>query len=245
MSDFLKAIKQTCELQDKANQVMAGGDWTNLNIDWVSCACAELGESYTWSGYKHWKRQEVNLHQLGIEVIDTYHFMLSMAIEKGVCAESIFKAAFNEVSVKSRETMRALCAENLTKGESGVAVLKTRIKSSIKASLAWALSCDNNPKLLENTAQELMLLASVVGFSDEQFLSNYLVKNCINIYRQKLGDREGKYPRMWIFRGETIEDNQVAEILTKENPALAMDVVALEAALNDALRQFHPQSAAA
>jgi len=77
------------QLQNQLNDATNGEDWTNgmtkngKSINWRRCIymeCAEMVDSFSW---KHWKAIDAepdwDNHQ--IEVVDVWHFIMSLAIE--------------------------------------------------------------------------------------------------------------------------------------------------------------------
>ena len=78
------------QLQNQLNDATNGEDWTKgvtkngKTINWERCIymeCAEMVDSFGW---KHWKSIDIEPdwqnHQ--IEVIDVWHFIMSLAIEE-------------------------------------------------------------------------------------------------------------------------------------------------------------------
>ncbi|NOR58618.1 MAG: dUTPase, partial [Sulfurimonas sp.] len=77
------------QLQAQLNDATNGEGWTKgvtkngKDINWKRCIymeCAEMVDSFSW---KHWKsiNQEPDWDNLQIEVVDVWHFMMSLAIE--------------------------------------------------------------------------------------------------------------------------------------------------------------------
>ena len=77
------------QLQNQLNDATNGEDWTkgitknNRVIHWKRCIymeCAEMIDSFSW---KHWKSldQGADWDNLQIEVVDVWHFIISLAIE--------------------------------------------------------------------------------------------------------------------------------------------------------------------
>ena len=77
------------QLQNSLNDATNGDTWTegvtknHKTINWRRCIymeCAEMIDSFSW---KHWKNidKDPDWDNLQIEVIDVWHFILSLAIE--------------------------------------------------------------------------------------------------------------------------------------------------------------------
>lgn len=230
-----KAIEQTMKLQDTANKVMAGEDWTKKGIDWTSCSLAELGEAMGWTGYKHWKKTEPNFFQAFIEVIDSYHFMLSLAIERGTSPNTlaVSAATFSNIFADKAEYFRNCSDLNEQKK-----IAKFGLKELTKC----CLDAEDSTPALWLTAQAHLKAAAHLGFDAQDFFKIYVSKNTVNLFRQANGDREGNYPRIWNFEGEQIEDNQVVEILVKRDPELGYDADRLTQTLQGLLDEMRQTS---
>lgn len=235
MFNLENAVAQTMSLQDKANQVMAGGDWTKNGIDWVSCAVVELGESFPWSAYKHWKKMEHNFFQAFVEIVDSYHFMLSLAIERGITAQALSEHAKKALMLVELQASKFNESTDLDEQ-------KRMAKTGLKQLMAHCLQAEFDNEILAKTVAAHLIAASQMGFNEEDFIRAYVPKNCLNLFRQHNGDRAGQYPRMWHFEGQEIEDNQVVETLVKRNPDLAYDSVALASELQSILDGIRAQS---
>ena len=77
------------QLQASLNEATNGEKWTegitknDKIINWKRCIymeCAEMIDSFSW---KHWKNieKEPDWDNLQIEVVDVWHFIMSLAIE--------------------------------------------------------------------------------------------------------------------------------------------------------------------
>ena len=89
-------------------------DWQAQNFEWyraIWTECAELIEHY---GYKWWKKQEADMEQVRLEVIDIWHFGLSALFSEGKSIETIAQeieaelADFHASDLGVREATEAL-----------------------------------------------------------------------------------------------------------------------------------------
>lgn len=237
MSDLNKSVEQSIRLQDAANKVMAGEAWTSKGIDWVTCSLVEIGEAFGWLAYKHWKKGvEPNFHQAFIEIVDSYHFMLSLAIEMGVSAEDLSSHAAQYAQINNRLVDEFHAEQDIEKK-------KALGKFALKELAAHCLDTQRTPKEILYVVSAHLRAAASIGFGEGEFFAGYIPKNTLNLFRQKNGDRQGTYPRMWSFEGATVEDNQVVEFLVKKEPSLAFDSFALDAKLQSILDSMSPASA--
>lgn len=152
--------------------------WIEQNFEWYRAAWIECGELIEHYGYKWWKKQEADMEQVRLEVIDIWHFGLSALFVPGksidIIAEEIHAEleAFSPQGLGVREATEALAVHCLqTKGFS--------------PSLFW----------------ELMLAS---GLDFDSLYSAYVGKNVLNFFRQDNGYKEGTYIKDWSGR----EDNE-------------------------------------
>ena len=72
-------IKEMLNLQDKINKKVHA-DWKTQNFEWyraIWVECAELLDHYGW---KWWKKQIPNTGQIQLELVDIWHFGLSILL---------------------------------------------------------------------------------------------------------------------------------------------------------------------
>jgi hypothetical protein len=153
-------------------------NWVDQDFEWYRAAWIECGELIEHYGYKWWKKQEPDMEQVRLEVIDIWHFGLSALFQDGKDIEQIATEIDAELAVHKptgqgvREATEALALHALeTKGFS-----PTRF---------WDL-----------------MLASGLDF--DSLYTAYVGKNVLNFFRQDHGYKEGSYVKNWAGR----EDNE-------------------------------------
>lgn len=176
------------KLQDKLNMTV-NPDWLNAGYPWHRAIMVEAVEALDHYGWKWWKKQEPNLAQTRMELVDIWHFMLSMALEnaRGDCeraAETISGAFYdpNGRTDKSTLVLFDLLAGYAAEGKICV------------------------PAFV-HLMQELEL-------SWDQLYTIYVGKNVLNMFRQEHGYKDGTYQKMWGFS----EDNVHLEKLMANDP---------------------------
>jgi len=152
--------------------------WIDQGFEWYRAIWIECGELIEHYGYKWWKKQESDLPQVQLEIIDIWHFGLSALFRDGKSAEHIAAeietevAGFTAQGLGVREATEALALHSLqTKGFSPAHF--------------W----------------ELMLAA---GLNFDTLYSAYVGKNVLNFFRQDNGYKTGSYVKNWAGR----EDNE-------------------------------------
>jgi len=178
-----QALENMLVMQDRMNS-RVHENWQAQNFEWyraIWTECAELIEHY---GYKWWKKQEADMEQVRLEVIDIWHFGLSALFGNGKSIETIAGeieaelANFHASSLGVREATEALALH----------ALDTR---GFSPSRFWQL-----------------MQASGLDF--DALYGAYVGKNVLNFFRQDHGYKSGTYTKIWGGR----EDNEhLAEVV--------------------------------
>lgn len=152
--------------------------WVQQNFEWYRAIWIECGELMDHVGYKWWKKQDADMEQVRLEVIDIWHFGMSALFQEGLAIAQIASDIENELNhytptgLGVREATEALATHSL----------QTR---GFSPSRFW----------------ELMLAA---GLDFNALYSAYVGKNVLNFFRQDNGYKEGSYTKNWAGR----EDNE-------------------------------------
>lgn len=181
----LENYKKMVELQHSFNILVMGENYLDLNLNWNSAIIAESGEMLDSLGYKWWKYQEVDLDNAKVEAIDLLHFVISEYLQ------SSRSHSINNVS----EWLH-------NKFEYNDKLLSTTIFQDID-------------KLNFKQTDRLFTLRQIfmkLEMSNEDVYIAYIVKNCLNKFRQDNGYKEGTYQKIWVDK----EDNVVAYELANE-----------------------------
>jgi hypothetical protein len=179
-------------MQDRMN-TRVHEHWVEQHFEWYRAAWIECGELLDHYGYKWWKKQDADMEQVQLEIIDIWHFGLSALFGNGRTIEQIASeiesavTGFIPAGVGVREATEALALHCLqTKGFSPVRF--------------W----------------ELMLAA---GLDFDTLYSAYVGKNVLNFFRQDNGYKSGSYVKHWAGR----EDNEHLVELVAELDTSAED----------------------
>ncbi len=172
-----QALITMLSMQDRMN-TRIHENWIEQDFEWYRAIWIECGELIEHYGYKWWKKQEPDMEQVRLEVIDIWHFGLSALFRKDLPLDTL--AAQIEQDVASyqpdgagvREATEALALHSL----------QTRGFSPARF---WAL-----------------MQASGLDF--DALYSAYVGKNVLNFFRQDHGYQEGTYRKTWGGR----EDNE-------------------------------------
>ena len=77
-----QALINMLTLQNRMN-TRVHEDWIKQDFAWYRATWIECGELIEHYGYKWWKKQEADLEQVRLEVIDIWHFGMSALFHNG------------------------------------------------------------------------------------------------------------------------------------------------------------------
>lgn len=196
-----QALLNMLTLQDRMN-TKVHPDWVQQRFAWyraIWIECAELMEHY---GYKWWKKQQPDLEQVRLEVIDIWHFGLSALLGEGAPPAAI------------ADRIGAELAEYRYRGQD--------VRAATEALAAHALTTQGFSVPL------FWDLLHAAGLDFEQLHRSYVGKNVLNFFRQDHGYQQGTYRKQWAGR----EDNEhLVELLATLDGSRADLSDALYAAL--------------
>ena len=167
-----EALLTMLRMQDRMN-TRVHEDWINQNFAWhraIWVECAELVDHY---GYKWWKKQEHDIEQVQLEVVDIWHFGMSARFVDGQPLEEL--AA--ELAAEWPAEVTQLGVLEASEALAGVAALDKHFSV-----VAFANLC------------------AATGLSFETLFQQYLGKNVLNFFRQDHGYKDGTYRKQWAGR---------------------------------------------
>lgn len=217
------------ELQQQLNDSTNGKGWENgvtkhgKKINWRRCITMESAEMIDSFGWKHWKSiaQETDYANLQIEIVDVWHFVMSLVLEftHNTGAERIEELA--ERISKTPEYQKINNDAPLPFGSDDALMVK--IENVMRLSLIPV-----SPEMIGAMIEEFFELAHMGALNVTQLYRLYVGKNILNQFRQDHGYKEGHYIKMW----NGVEDNAVMKLSWENNPEMtpAELYVALKAA---------------
>jgi dimeric dUTPase (all-alpha-NTP-PPase superfamily) len=176
-------IATMLELQNSMN-AKVHSDWRAQNFEWyraIWIECAELLDHYGW---KWWKKQQPDIDQIALELVDIWHFGLSILLLKDKSVEDLCELVANEFSdIVSTENF----PRDLEEFTSNTLISKDfDIKGF--AGLMQGIHMDFN-----------------------QLYVGYVGKNVLNFFRQDHGYQEGTYHKQW---GGKEDNEHLVEIVS-------------------------------
>jgi dimeric dUTPase (all-alpha-NTP-PPase superfamily) len=174
------------ELQDAMNSKV-NADWRNAGYEWYRAIWMESSEMLEHYGWKWWKKQDADVMQVKLEVVDIVHFALSIRLVQGDGQGRTLDAIAGDIAADF---------ENPNASDD----IKTSIELLAKETLI-------------NQGAHFSIIAGIMDHLSmpfDELHEIYVGKNVLNMFRQDNGYKEGHYIKMWNGR----EDNEhLAEIL--------------------------------
>jgi dimeric dUTPase (all-alpha-NTP-PPase superfamily) len=207
------------QLQNQLNDSTNGEGWTkgitknNKVINWKRCIymeCAETIESFP--SWKHWKNIDAqpDWENLQIEVVDIWHFIISLAIENYDLnmRGGVEDLGIDISNMDSFEKIKLQNSEFATQDD---------VIEKVESIMYIVLSKDELD--LELLISEFFDLVIMSGLDLDTLYKLYVGKNVLNQFRQDNGYKDGTYIKIWDGK----EDNIVMKKIWKDNNDIRPD----------------------
>ena len=193
-------------LKEKQAQIMLelqSGMNAKVNPQWVEAAypylravVVEGAEAIEHHGWKWWKKQECDLEQLQMELVDIWHFTLS---------HLLLEAGGNEPA--ALDQLMSLCNDSGIVTFDGQTTEISSLDLVSKLELCIGLAC---AKRVSIPLFEALLADCKMDWNE--LFCQYVGKNVLNFFRQDNGYKEGTYQKIWDGK----EDNEhLVEVMTE------------------------------
>ena len=179
-------------------------NWITARYPYLRAVAIEGAEAIEHHGWKWWKKQDKDLSQLQMELVDICHFILSEILLRNddnqlTPLEYLLSALSDANSLQLIELDNTAYKLNETD-------LVTKLELLIAISIARRIDLG----LFESIMRDCELTWT-------DLFCQYVGKNVLNMFRQDNGYKEGTYRKMWEGR----EDNEhLVEILESLDPDL-------------------------
>ncbi|BBJ00326.1 dUTPase [Ferrigenium kumadai] len=182
------------ELQDGMNSKV-NPDWVAANNNWHRAIQVEGVEAIEHHGWKWWKKQDCDMAQLRMELVDIWHFILSAAIQE----------KHGNVALAKMEMLSELNLHQKSVQFDNQYYMLAQMKLLEKLDLLVGLAAARRTNL---ALFESLLLDCGTNWTD--LFKQYIGKNVLNVFRQDHGYKTGTYIKIWGGR----EDNEhLVEVL--------------------------------
>lgn len=200
MSDEItkSLIKKMFEKQDELNIHTNGPDWkTNKDLKWYRAIWTELAELIDYTNWKWWKKQNVSLSDIEMELIDIWHFAMSdmmtwRSITIDICTENTFLAFKDKFQTPETFSLKDVPRATETFAFWTLRDEKFHLGSFIK-------------------------LCSILNMNIDKIYKLYMGKNILNRFRQDNGYKEKKYKKIWNGKEDNIYLMQIIDNIIIDN----------------------------
>ena len=172
MSDLLTAqnqISQMLTMQDAMNSRVSE-TWRDNGYEWYRAIWVECAEMLDHHGWKWWKHQEIEVAQVQLELVDIFHFGLSLRLMTGATVGDITNELAKELTQQTDESDFKIALENLA-------------SSAVTNKAFNAIALADCMRLMDMDLAELF--------------RQYVGKNTLNFFRQDHGYKDGSYIKIW------------------------------------------------
>ena len=214
----LTQMQLMMDLQNRINSQI-DPDWLNTANPFMLAASQEFGEAIDHYGWKWWKKQDPDMAQVRMEMVDIWHFMLSQ----------IMLDIHNDPDKPTLEDYlnysNFLDFKNIFDIDNLDLLPDVELMRYLQAGAC--VDVVNVPIFLH--------LCLRFGLPESELMRLYVGKNILNTFRQNNGYKQGTYIKVWSGK----EDNEyLTDIMSKlslEDPDIETKVMT---ALEDAYKNY-------
>ncbi len=148
-------------------------DWRDQGFPWFRAIWIESAEMLDHYGWKWWKKQDPDVEQVILELIDIWHFGLSILILENKTPQSLMNEALSE-----------------WEGATDLQAFPEELENFVG-------------KILKTKGFDLpsfVRLMKSIGLDFETLYTSYVGKNVLNFFRQDNGYKDGSYRKLWAGR---------------------------------------------
>lgn len=163
-----RQLSAMADMQDHHNRLVHPR-WRHQGHDYyraVWVECAELLDHYGW---KWWKRQQTDLEQVRLEIIDIWHFGLSELLRA------------NQLN----ERLAARLADVLASADA------VDFRGSVENLALRSLA------LRQFDIEAFVVVMRALPMTFDELYRGYVAKNILNAFRQEHGYQDGSYRKRW------------------------------------------------
>jgi dimeric dUTPase (all-alpha-NTP-PPase superfamily) len=170
------------ELQDRMNSKVHPA-WREQHYEWYRAIWTECAELMDHFGWKWWKKQTPDLPQIQLEIVDIWHFGMSIQLQHSQDYDALAEQLLSQWHSANTTTDFRVAVEQLAND-----VLTSQ-------AMSIPLFCQ---------------LMTLTDFSADELYRQYIGKNVLNFFRQDHGYKEGTYHKKWHGKED---NEHLAEVL--------------------------------
>ncbi len=194
-------------LQDSMNKKVHP-QWIEQQFAWYRAIWIECAELMDHFGWKWWKKQEPDMEQVKLEIIDIWHFGMSMMLQSGQSLEQLNQKIF-------------------------AALTQTHPADDLRTCIELFVA-----DILPNKDFDLpgfTRLMTNASMTFEDLYRGYIGKNVLNFFRQDHGYKDGSYKKVWGSKEDNEHLVELVATLDSDSPSFKDDLYqALEARYDEA-----------
>ncbi|MAY02520.1 MAG: dUTP diphosphatase [Gammaproteobacteria bacterium] len=171
-------------------------DWVKAAYPYLRAVVVEGAEAMEHHGWKWWKKQDCDLGQLQMELVDIWHFTLShiLLVTGGDEQQAL------ELLMQQLEQDQQIKFDN-----KNINIKELDLISKLELKIALAAVRRVSVPLFAALLEDCQM-------SWKDLYCQYVGKNVLNFFRQDHGYKEGTYDKHWLGR----EDNEhLVEVMTE------------------------------
>ncbi|RJE76118.1 dUTP diphosphatase [Pseudoalteromonas sp. MSK9-3] len=198
MSANVTKLVVMLEMQNAMN-TKVHEQWFNQGFDWYRAIWVECAEMLDHYGWKWWKKQTPDTEQVILELVDIFHFGLSLRID----GKTSYQALAEQLDTQLQQPQ---CDADF--------------KQTLEQLAASAVA--------EKTfnAQAFSGCMQQIDMSIDDLYRGYVGKNTLNFFRQDHGYKDGTYIKVWNGQEDNEHLVEVVKSLDTEHPDFAKNVYA-------------------
>ena len=166
-------------------------NWITARYPYLRAVAIEGAEAMEHHGWKWWKKQNKDLAQLQMELIDIWHFFLSEILLRNDGDQRQSVQLLLEL-IRNSNSQRKILFDGKE-----VDLISCDLISKLELLIATSISQRIEVKLFN-------LIMNDCELSWNELYAQYVGKNVLNIFRQDNGYKHGTYKKIWDNR----EDNE-------------------------------------
>lgn len=168
-------IKKMLDMQDSMNKVV-NLQWYEEHNPWYRAIWMECAELVDHIGWKWWSKQEIDINQSQMELIDIWHFGLSNLLQRKVGVNEVYNEIEEFYSSEIDQKQNLDTKRLLEVVENFVSITISTRNFNIK---------------------EFLNLCTHFNLSFDELMKLYIGKNILNKFRQNNGYKLGNYTKIW------------------------------------------------
>ena len=185
------AMLQTMAQMQDAHNTLVHAQWRTQGYAYYRAIWVECAEMLDHFGWKWWKKQDGDLAQVKLELVDIWHFALSEMLRQDKLQDAVADALYKVDAVSGETAVSQTAGPSLEDSEE-------RFRLAIEALAAACL------RTRSFELQPFVDAMAALPMTYDELFSLYIGKNVLNGFRQNNGYKNGEYRKLWQGR----EDNE-------------------------------------